>query len=52
MSKKEQFIHINEDGIKVYFSDREMTIRHREDGPAIENANGSKSWYLNNRLHR
>ena len=47
MSKKEQFIHINEDGIKVYFSDREMTIRHREDGPAIENANGDKSWFLN-----
>src|SRR6056300_220307 len=50
--QKEQFIHIDEDGDKFYHSEREMTIRHREDGPAIENANGSKSWYLNNRLHR
>ena len=26
--------------------------RHREDGPAIEHADGSKSWYLNDKLHR
>jgi antitoxin component YwqK of YwqJK toxin-antitoxin module len=25
---------------------------HREDGPAIERANGSKEWYLNGKLHR
>ena len=25
---------------------------HREDGPAIESANGTKSWYLNGKLHR
>ena len=25
---------------------------HREDGPAIENADGSKYWYLNDNLHR
>lgn len=25
---------------------------HREDGPAIEYANGSKFWYLNARRHR
>ena len=25
---------------------------HREDGPAIEGANGSKYWYLNGKLHR
>jgi hypothetical protein len=25
---------------------------HREDGPAIEKANGSKSWWLNGELHR
>jgi hypothetical protein len=49
---KEQFIHIDSRGAKRYFSDREMTILHREDGPAIEFANGSKEWWLNNRLHR
>ena len=26
--------------------------RHREDGPAIEYANGNKEWYLNDKLHR
>jgi hypothetical protein len=25
---------------------------HREDGPAVEWTNGSKSWYLNGNLHR
>ena len=25
---------------------------HREDGPAIEHADGSKAWYLNGKLHR
>tara|TARA_R100001509_G_scaffold96871_1_gene56338 strand:+ start:918 stop:1229 length:312 start_codon:yes stop_codon:yes gene_type:complete len=26
--------------------------RHREDGPAIERADGFKVWYLNGELHR
>jgi hypothetical protein len=26
--------------------------RHREDGPAIEWANGTKSWYINGEYHR
>ena len=26
--------------------------RHREDGPAVEYANGDKYWYLNGKLHR
>ena len=47
---KEQFIHINViNGTKHYYSDREMKIRHREDGPAIEYKNGSKAWWLNDR---
>ena len=50
--QKEQFIHIDTDGNKRYYSDREMTIRHREDGPAIEHANGSKEWWENDKLHR
>jgi antitoxin component YwqK of YwqJK toxin-antitoxin module len=48
---KEQFIHIK-NGNKFYYSDREMLIRHREDGPAAEYADGSKEWYLNGKLHR
>ena len=49
---KEQFIRIDENGTKFYYSDREMKIRHREDGPAVESANGGKSWYLNGKRHR
>ena len=41
------FIHINVNGTKHYYSDREMEIFHREDGPAIEYADGSKEWYIN-----
>ena len=26
--------------------------RHREDGPAVERANGYKAWFLNDKLHR
>ena len=50
--QKEQFIHIDKYGDKFYYSDRDMAIRHRKDGPAIEWANGDKSWYLNGKCHR
>ena len=49
---KEQFIHVDEAGNKYYYSDREMQKLHREDGPAIEYANGDKVWYVNGELHR
>ena len=52
MSKKEQFIDIDKYGTKRYFSDREMTIFHREDGPACEYAGGNKYWYINGKFHR
>lgn len=52
MNKKEQFIHIDEYGNKRYYSDREMAILHREDGPAVEYSSGSKKWYLNGKRHR
>ena len=50
--KKEQFIHVDKDGNKFYYKDRKMTIRHREDGPAVEYATGYKAWYINGKLHR
>jgi hypothetical protein len=36
----------------LYYSDKAMTVIHREDGPAVEYANGDKEWYLNGKLHR
>ena len=50
--QKEQFIHIDKNGNKRFHSDREMGILHREDGPAVEYANGYKSWWLNGVRHR
>lgn len=47
-----QYILINEYGDKFYYKDKQMTIRHREDGPAVEYATGYKSWYINGDLHR
>jgi len=34
---------------KHYYVDK---VLHREDGPAIEFANGEKWWYKNGKLHR
>jgi len=47
-----QYIKINEDGDKTYWKNKEMTILHREDGPAIEWVDGYKAWYLNGNPHR
>jgi hypothetical protein len=47
-----QYIVINEFGTKYYYKDKEMTILHREDGPAYEGCNGTKVWWLNGKLHR
>ena len=49
---KTQYIKINEVGDTFYYSDKEMNILHREDGPTIEWADGSKSWHLNGECHR
>jgi hypothetical protein len=47
-----QYIEIDEYGNKFYHKDKEMKILHREDGPAVEYASGSKIWYLNGKRHR
>jgi hypothetical protein len=56
---KEQYIYINSDGTKFYYSDKEMTKLHREDGPAYEASEGlkgsrfiAKAWYINGKRHR
>ena len=49
---KPQYIGIDENGDKFYYSDKELKIRHREDGPACEYADGTKIWYINGQRHR
>ena len=41
--------------VKAYAKSNDWFLngeRHREDGPAIEWAHGSKEWYLNGKRHR
>jgi len=38
--------------ITRYYKDKSMKILHRRDGPAIEDADGYKAWYVNDKLHR
>ena len=49
---KAQYIEIDEYGNKTYYSDKEMEILHREDGPAFEHISGNKEWWKNGELHR
>ena len=47
---EKMFCKVDEDGNKVYLNAKGKL--HREDGPAIECADGDKFWYLNGKLHR
>lgn len=38
--------------ITRWYSDAKCTKHHREDGPAVENSNGTKMWWINGRRHR
>jgi hypothetical protein len=42
-------IEVSDNGDKFWFLNGKY---HREDGPAIEYADGTKFWYLNDKLHR
>jgi hypothetical protein len=42
-------LNINKYGDKFWYLNGN---RHREDGPAIEYADGTKRWYLDGSLHR
>ena len=37
-------------GTTTYYNEKDQP--HREDGPAIEDADGSKEWWVNGKLHR
>ncbi|MDB4317795.1 hypothetical protein N9973_00700 [bacterium] len=49
---KEKFIHIDTSGDKYFYLDKGMQNFHREDGPAIEYADGDKEWWVNGKRHR
>ena len=45
----EYTVKVYDDGTKEWYINGKL---HREDGPAIEWANGDRYWYLNGKLHR
>ena len=46
------FVTVDAKGTTRWYKDAKGTVLHRTDGPAIEWANGYKSWWLNGQLHR
>lgn len=46
------FIHNEKCKSYTYYKDKERTILHREDGPAIDAYIGRKEWWLNGKQHR
>ena len=46
---KTSTVEIDNKGTKEWYSNGQL---HREDGPAIEWADGDKRWYINGKLHR
>ena len=44
MDYKEYTVKVSDNGDKYWFLNGEL---HREDGPAVELPDGTKSWYLN-----
>jgi hypothetical protein len=49
MTYKTYEVKVHDNGTKFWFLNGQ---RHREDGPAIEWADGDKSWYFNGKRHR
>ena len=52
MAIKKYYVTVDELGITGWFKDAKCKVLHREDGPAIEYADGSKCWYKNGQRHR
>ena len=49
MKKEQPECKVDEYGDKRWWLNGKL---HREDGPAVERANGSKEWSLNGKYHR
>ena len=52
MATQKYYVTVDDEGKAHWHKDAKCKVLHRENGPAIEYANGSKYWYQNNQLHR
>ena len=52
MAIKKYYVIVDEESTTRWYKDAKCKVLHRENGPAIEWANGSKSWWQNGQRHR
>ena len=52
MAIKKYCVTVDECCTTRWYKDAEHSIRHRENGPAVEYSNGDELWYHNDQLHR
>ena len=52
MATKKYYVTVDDAGTTRWYKDAKCKILHRENGPAIEYADGSKSWWQNGQRHR
>ena len=53
MAVKKYYVFVSEEGGSTrWYKDANCKILHRENGPAVESADGDKFWWQNGRRHR
>ena len=52
MAIKKHYVVVDDAGTTRWHKDAKCTILHRENGPAIERADGHKEWWQNGQRHR
>ncbi|MFM1755176.1 MAG: hypothetical protein RL621_60 [Bacteroidota bacterium] len=50
--QNKSYLKIDSFGIKTYYKDKEKTIIHRENGPAIIDPRDYKEWWLNGQKYK
>ena len=52
MAIKKYYVTVDEESTTRWYKDAKCTILHRENGPAVECADGDKFWHQNGQRHR
>ena len=52
MAIKKYYVTVDGLGNSRWYKDAKCKILHRENGPAVDCANGHKEWWQNDQLHR
>ena len=52
MAIKKYYVTVDEEGTTRWYKDAKCKVLHRENGPAIQYAEGTKFWFQNGQCHR